>query len=297
MTAWQDEPLGAVSPADDISFRDVSDTTDNAAGTVKRSPALPIVMAGSAVTSILSTPPGSPAEGDAYIIGASATGAWAGQENALTLYHGAAWRFYAPAEGWRVWDRDTDALKVYDGAAWSNISAGGGGGVADRTYSTTVALSGSSTDWSIPADCTRVKIILANGSLSGTVANPRMALLKASGGAAGLFTEHGFRGTSITATPQTSLVGLTTTSGLDRFGIVACSAASGLAIDAEINFPRSASKKTFGSWQFIVPSGSDVMRGGASVADTAEDHNTLRFSGATTMSGTVHIAYTIEETI
>jgi len=41
----------------------------------------------------LSAPPGSPAEGDAYIIAAAPTGAWSGRENAIAIYWGGSWRF------------------------------------------------------------------------------------------------------------------------------------------------------------------------------------------------------------
>lgn len=38
-------------------------------------------------------PPGSPAEGDRYIVGASATGAWASHDGELAEYLDAAWTF------------------------------------------------------------------------------------------------------------------------------------------------------------------------------------------------------------
>ncbi len=66
----------------------------------------------------LTAPPGSPAEGDMYIVAASATGDWAGEDDALAHYVGAAWAFYAPAEGWRVWLKDEQQEARYDGSAW-----------------------------------------------------------------------------------------------------------------------------------------------------------------------------------
>lgn len=48
------------------------------------------------------TPPASPASGDRYIVGAAATGAWAGKDGQVTVWRASlsAWEFYAPANGW-----------------------------------------------------------------------------------------------------------------------------------------------------------------------------------------------------
>lgn len=66
----------------------------------------------------LSTPPGSPSEGDRYIVGPSATGDWAGHENEIAWYDGTAWQFDAPAEGWLCWPNDEDKYYKYTGSAW-----------------------------------------------------------------------------------------------------------------------------------------------------------------------------------
>lgn len=58
----------------------------------------------SVVDKDLSTPPGSPANGALYIVGASATGAWAGKEKHLAWWLSSisAWTFLAPAAGMSV---------------------------------------------------------------------------------------------------------------------------------------------------------------------------------------------------
>lgn len=53
------------------------------------------------------TPPGSPATGDAYILGSSPTGAWAGHANDLALYYG-GWLFLDVVNGMRFWIDDED---------------------------------------------------------------------------------------------------------------------------------------------------------------------------------------------
>lgn len=69
------------------------------------------------VTVNLNTPPGSPAAGDCYVVGASPTGAWAGQAKTLAFYT-TGWNFITPWEGLTVWANDSNALFTYDGSAW-----------------------------------------------------------------------------------------------------------------------------------------------------------------------------------
>lgn len=74
----------------------------------------------------LDTPPGSPLDGDLYIIGSSPTGAWAGQAGNIAYYQ-SGWKFITPNEGMTLWVNDEDLLYTFDGSAW-NSSGGGGGG-------------------------------------------------------------------------------------------------------------------------------------------------------------------------
>lgn len=74
----------------------------------------------------LNTPPGSPADGDAYIVAASATGDWAGQEDNVAVFDAEAstageWDFYTPKEGWVAYIEDEEKLSAYKGASpgWS----------------------------------------------------------------------------------------------------------------------------------------------------------------------------------
>jgi hypothetical protein len=87
--------------------------------------------------------PLSPAEGDRYIVAASATGAWAGQSGKIALFNGGAWVFIAPREGFRTWLEDDNALYIHDGSVWvdsgniihalQNLSLLGVGATADAT--------------------------------------------------------------------------------------------------------------------------------------------------------------------
>lgn len=66
----------------------------------------------------LADPPGSPAEVDRYLVIATATGDWAGQEDDIAEYNGSAWDFTSPDTGMAVWVEDVGRQKVYNGTAW-----------------------------------------------------------------------------------------------------------------------------------------------------------------------------------
>lgn len=66
----------------------------------------------------LATPPGSPAEGDLYIVAASATGDWSSHEDDITYYNNSEWKFITPQEGMRLWVSDENRLYIYDGTEW-----------------------------------------------------------------------------------------------------------------------------------------------------------------------------------
>jgi hypothetical protein len=70
------------------------------------------------VNSTTSAPPGSPANGQAWIVAAGASGAWAGKEGQIAAWFG-GWVFLVPEEGWRVHNKDDGATWVYDGSAWA----------------------------------------------------------------------------------------------------------------------------------------------------------------------------------
>ncbi|GFO82691.1 MAG: hypothetical protein A49_23180 [Methyloceanibacter sp.] len=74
----------------------------------------------------LTAPPGSPSEGDCYIVaggGGTATDAWIGWETRVARFIDGEWRSYLPGEGggagWLAWVRDEDAMYRFDGADWT----------------------------------------------------------------------------------------------------------------------------------------------------------------------------------
>lgn len=68
--------------------------------------------------------PPQAAEGDRYLVPASPTGAWAGQQGQVALAQGGGWVFLAPRKGWRLWVEGEGKLLVFDGAQWREPSTG-----------------------------------------------------------------------------------------------------------------------------------------------------------------------------
>jgi hypothetical protein len=69
----------------------------------------------------IATPPGSPAEGDRYLVAAGATGAWSGWEDSIAVYADGAWAELVPGAGWIVFVADENVLLVRGGAAWDEM--------------------------------------------------------------------------------------------------------------------------------------------------------------------------------
>lgn len=64
------------------------------------------------------TPPSSPSEGDAYIVGASATGLWDGHDDKVAVWF-SGWVFVTPITGMVARDLSTDTELEYDGTGWA----------------------------------------------------------------------------------------------------------------------------------------------------------------------------------
>jgi hypothetical protein len=88
-----------------------------------------LVQAG-VVDKDLAAPPSSPADEALYIVGASATDAWAGRDGQLAywLVTAGAWQFITPKEGFFLHVNDEDVFYKFTGTAWEVFSGGGGGG-------------------------------------------------------------------------------------------------------------------------------------------------------------------------
>lgn len=96
--------------------------------------ALQILLAGGALSVGLDTPPGSPAEGDTYILGSAPTGLWAGRPNSIAGFFLGQWIFVPgndssgtpivmgpEQEGMSIWSKADDGLFV-----WTDLGASPG---------------------------------------------------------------------------------------------------------------------------------------------------------------------------
>jgi hypothetical protein len=80
-----------------------------------------------AVAAVSASPPSEPEEGERHIVGASASGAFAGHDDQVAAFQDGGWVFLTPQPGWRAWNVADEELLVWTGAGWSAISAGGSG--------------------------------------------------------------------------------------------------------------------------------------------------------------------------
>lgn len=71
----------------------------------------------------LSAPPGSPADGDTYLVKAAGSGDWIGQDGRIAFAVDGAWRFYAPYTGLIAYVVDEGVLLVYNGSAWVDLTS------------------------------------------------------------------------------------------------------------------------------------------------------------------------------
>lgn len=69
------------------------------------------------INTTTTAPPGSPTNGDCYLVATGATGAWDGEDDAMAFYLD-GWNFIEPYQGMRVFDDNTGKWLTYDSGAW-----------------------------------------------------------------------------------------------------------------------------------------------------------------------------------
>ncbi|MFQ6553642.1 DUF2793 domain-containing protein [Aestuariibius insulae] len=86
--------------------------------------------------------PAAAPEGERHIVGAGATGAWAGHDGEITLRENGVWQFFEPQAGWRAVVAERGQMVIFDGSAWAPVS----GAVPDRLQNLVWAGIGTSAD-------------------------------------------------------------------------------------------------------------------------------------------------------
>lgn len=98
-------------------------------------------MLGGVIEAVAATPPATPQDGQCWLIGASATGAWSGRSGAIACYQQGQWLFQLPRDGLRLLNRATGQEILYFGA-WktpAKPAAPSGGTVVDSQARTAIA--------------------------------------------------------------------------------------------------------------------------------------------------------------
>jgi hypothetical protein len=70
----------------------------------------------------VAAPPAAPVEGARCIVGATPTGAFAGQAGKVAAFDDGAWRFLTPKKGWCAFVESESRLVVFDGAGWTLLA-------------------------------------------------------------------------------------------------------------------------------------------------------------------------------
>ena len=79
---------------------------------------LDVLVNSAVVSTSLTAPPGSPGDGQCWIVGAGATGAWAGKDLQIAAWQDGAWSFFAPKTGFTAYADDRAILLAWSGTAW-----------------------------------------------------------------------------------------------------------------------------------------------------------------------------------
>lgn len=66
----------------------------------------------------LSAPPGSPSDGDCYLVKATGTGAWAGHDGDIAFYMNTEWKFIDVKPGFTAYVSDEAIMIIRSASAW-----------------------------------------------------------------------------------------------------------------------------------------------------------------------------------
>lgn len=121
----------------------------------------------------LATPPGSPADGDAYIVAAAATGAWTGWHNRIAFYLSTGWVSIIPTEGTKAYVQDENREYEWNAVNWAVPTTVSYEGGPPGTVPTVASLTWINQGTSTASDGTGALIIKPQ------VNNGRSSLVKA----------------------------------------------------------------------------------------------------------------------
>ncbi len=134
-------------------------------------------------------PPGASVD-QAFLVGASATGAWIGQDGNLAFNTDAGWRFAAPVRGIIAFFADADELRIFEQGVWTKIG--------DYAGSLSPAMLGVNTSADVSnrlAVRSGAALFTALEAAGGGTGDVRVKINKeAAGGTASLLFQNAFSG-------------------------------------------------------------------------------------------------------
>ncbi|MBG0810594.1 DUF2793 domain-containing protein [Methylosinus sp. H3A] len=123
-------------------------------------------------------PPTAPAEGDRYLVIATATGAFAGKEQNVAVRLAGGWVFLTPKAGWLAYVEAEQTTLLYDGSAWVDA------GLALRELQTLALLGlGATADSANPLSVKANAVLFAARTIAeGGAGDLRVKLVKEAAG-------------------------------------------------------------------------------------------------------------------
>jgi hypothetical protein len=122
----------------------------------------------------LTTPPGSPAAGDRYLVASGATGAWVGWDGSVAYWVDGAWMRLVPRPGWLAWVEDEATLAIWSGGAWESLIAALGLITLAGTTRVAEGPTGSAIDMGVAEELLSG---LSGASVDSTIAIPDRAIV------------------------------------------------------------------------------------------------------------------------
>lgn len=209
------------------------------------------------ISRVLTAPPGSPVDGDRYIVGSAATGIWSGWDLNVAFYADGAWTRLIPRPGWLAYSIADAGFFGWTGAAWAAVGGGGGGGgptfpdntfgITDNADPTKIArfdvsgiATGTTRTFSLPNTTSTLAVLAATQTFTGSTTFSGTFDVSAAtaslGTSTGTSTANVGTGATLTATTKTVNIGTAGVSG-STTGINIGSAVAGALGTLVINSP------------------------------------------------------------
>lgn len=240
--------------------------------------------------------PGSPSNGDTYLLPTSSTGAaWAGNDGKIARYSSvtSAWEFYTPQNGWETYAQDTGTYWFYVSGAWTtqlnvggNLAVVGVATLSNGTVGTPALNFGDATTGFYRPSANQIA-----ATFSGT----QYVALAAGSATLGANTQSMIVSVNGAASTTRSLA--FNTAGVNRWILqVDSTAESGSNAGSNLNIlGRTDAGGGLGTWVSIKRATGDVTLG-STTASTSTTTGALVVSGGLGAAGNINLGGTLSPT-